>query len=179
MVPDIGRPFYRAVMTLDALAPIEPPSGAEGDSNSSRMWTRTQRVRTVAAIPIEAVMVERTEPPVYLQIAEKAKHLRGLRMSDTGIARALGPSDKTVATAVSYASRTISSPGGPERKARSSDFAWTGDKDLAVRAAGCARNRQILVAAQPAIEFVRANERRRAPRRRMIQPRRSGQSDCR
>ena len=35
--PDIGRPFYRAVTTLDALALIETPSdqsGAEGGSNS-------------------------------------------------------------------------------------------------------------------------------------------------
>jgi hypothetical protein len=32
--PDIGRPFYRAVTTLDALALIEepPPAGAEGGS---------------------------------------------------------------------------------------------------------------------------------------------------
>jgi hypothetical protein len=34
--PDIGRPFYRAVTTLDTLALIETPSGrgAEGGSNS-------------------------------------------------------------------------------------------------------------------------------------------------
>ena len=33
---DIGRPCYRAVTTLDALALIEepPPAGAEGGSNS-------------------------------------------------------------------------------------------------------------------------------------------------
>ena len=32
VTPDIGRPFYRAVTTLDALALIEepPPAGAEG-----------------------------------------------------------------------------------------------------------------------------------------------------
>ncbi len=35
VVPDIGRPFYRAVTNLDALALIETPSGgAEGGSNS-------------------------------------------------------------------------------------------------------------------------------------------------
>jgi len=39
--PDIGRPFYRAVTTLDALALIEepPPAGAEGGSNSLQRWT--------------------------------------------------------------------------------------------------------------------------------------------
>lgn len=65
-------------------------------------WTRTQRIRTAAAIPIEAVMVEQTEPPVYLRIAEKTKPLRELGMSDKAIARALEVSDKTVAKAISH-----------------------------------------------------------------------------
>jgi DNA-binding NarL/FixJ family response regulator len=38
---------------------------------------------------------------VYLQIAEKAKHLRELGMSDKAIARQLRVSDKTVAKSVS------------------------------------------------------------------------------
>jgi len=44
VTPDIGRPFYRAVTTLDALALIEePPSGtAEGGSNSLRRWRRRE-----------------------------------------------------------------------------------------------------------------------------------------
>ena len=42
VTPDIGRPFYRALTTLDALALTdEPPSaGAEGGSNSLRRWRR-------------------------------------------------------------------------------------------------------------------------------------------
>jgi orotate phosphoribosyltransferase-like protein len=48
-------------------------------------------------IPIEAVIVDRSEVPAYLKIAEKAAHLRQLGMSDKAIARALGVSDKTVA----------------------------------------------------------------------------------
>ena len=38
VTPELGRPFYRAVTTLDALALIEepPPAGAEGGSNSLR-----------------------------------------------------------------------------------------------------------------------------------------------
>ena len=38
VTPDIGRPFYRPVTALDALALIEepPPAGAEGGSNSLR-----------------------------------------------------------------------------------------------------------------------------------------------
>jgi site-specific DNA recombinase len=44
ITPDIGRPFYRAVTTLDALALIEepPPAGAEGGSNSLRRWRRRE-----------------------------------------------------------------------------------------------------------------------------------------
>jgi transposase len=50
-------------------------------------------------------MVDRADVPVYVRIAEKAKHLRKLGMSDRAIARALGVSDKTVATAISLAAR--------------------------------------------------------------------------
>ena len=45
VTPDIGRPFYRAVTTLDALALIETLSdrdGAEGGSNSLRRWRRRE-----------------------------------------------------------------------------------------------------------------------------------------
>ena len=44
VAPDIGRPFYRAVTTLDALAVIEepPPAGAEGGSNSLQRWDSFQ-----------------------------------------------------------------------------------------------------------------------------------------
>ena len=42
VTPDIGRPFYRAITSLDALALIETPSGAEGGSNSLRRWRRRE-----------------------------------------------------------------------------------------------------------------------------------------
>ncbi len=44
VTPDIGRPFYRAVTTPDALALIEepPPAGAEGGSNSLQRWRRRE-----------------------------------------------------------------------------------------------------------------------------------------
>jgi predicted transcriptional regulator len=60
-------------------------------------------------LPIEAVIVDQTEVPVYLRIAEKAKHLRELGMSDKAVARVLGVSDKTIAKAVRSAS------AGPSR----------------------------------------------------------------
>src|SRR5437660_1454204 len=86
----------------DALALIEtPPAGAEGGSHSLQRWRRTQRIRTAAAIQVEAVIVDPCDVSVYLRIAEKAKHLRELGMSDSAIGRALGVSDKTVAKSVS------------------------------------------------------------------------------
>jgi hypothetical protein len=51
------------------------------------------------------VIVDRVEAPVYLRIAEKAKQLRELGMSDKAIARALGVSDKTVTKARTSARR--------------------------------------------------------------------------
>jgi hypothetical protein len=69
----------RAVTTLDGLALIEePPPGAEGGSNSLRRWTRTLRIRTAATIPVEVAIIDHSELPVYLRIADKAKHLREL-----------------------------------------------------------------------------------------------------
>ena len=62
-------------------------------------WTRTQRIRTAARIPIEAVIVDHADVPVYLKIADQAKHLRDLGISDRAIGRALRVSDKTVAKA--------------------------------------------------------------------------------
>jgi hypothetical protein len=45
VTPDIGRPFYRAITTLDALALVEepPPAGAEGGSNSMQRWDSFQK----------------------------------------------------------------------------------------------------------------------------------------
>ena len=62
-----------------------------------RRWTRTQRIRTAAAIPIVATIIDAGSSPVYLAIAPKARHLRELGLSDRRIARAIGVSDKTVA----------------------------------------------------------------------------------
>lgn len=103
--PEIGRPFYQATAAIDALALIETPpdrNGAEGGSHSLRRWTRTQRIRTAAAIPVEALIVDPVEVPVYLRIAETATHLRDLGMSDKAIARALDVSDKTVTKSLTF-----------------------------------------------------------------------------
>ena len=62
VTPDIGRPFYRAVTTLDALALIEepPPAGAEGGSNSLQRWRRrVQKPRSPAKPPVIPAVMRR------------------------------------------------------------------------------------------------------------------------
>jgi hypothetical protein len=91
-------------MTTNRGARIDPAAKIEKPRVVSRAfgerWTRTQRIRTTGAIPVEVVIVDHAEAPVHMRIAGKAKHLRELGMSDRAIARALGVSDKTVAKAV-------------------------------------------------------------------------------
>jgi orotate phosphoribosyltransferase-like protein len=53
------------------------------------------------------VILDRSDMPIYMRIAQKAEHLRELGMSDKAIARALGVSDKTVAKATAFQSRTL------------------------------------------------------------------------
>jgi hypothetical protein len=96
---DIGRPFYRAVTTLGALALIEEPPPVRRAVRSRRRRTRTQRIRTAASISVEAIIFDDADLPVYLRIADKAKQLRELGLSDRAIANALAVSDKTVAKA--------------------------------------------------------------------------------
>ena len=59
-------------------------------------------------MPIEAIIIDSAELPVYLGIAAKARHLRELGMSDRRIARAVGVSDKTVAKAAASEKPTAS-----------------------------------------------------------------------
>ena len=97
VTPDIGRPSYRAVTTLDALALIEepPPADAEGGSRGGR----GRKNSNAAGVPVEAAIIDHAQLPIYMRVADKAGHLRELGMSDRAIARALGVSDKTVAKA--------------------------------------------------------------------------------
>jgi hypothetical protein len=43
------------------------------------------KIRTAAEIPVEVGTIDHADLPVYLKIAEKAKHLRELGMSDRAI----------------------------------------------------------------------------------------------
>ena len=54
-------------------------------------------------MPVDEVVIDQAELPAYMKIANKAKHLRQLGMSDRTIAQALGVSDKTVAKSIERA----------------------------------------------------------------------------
>ena len=58
--PDIGRPFYRAITTLDALALIETTSSAEAGSNSlqRRRWSQPGSNRRPPACKAGALPTE-------------------------------------------------------------------------------------------------------------------------
>jgi hypothetical protein len=101
---------------LDALALTEaPPACAEGGSNSLQRWTRSQRIRTAAAIPLAVPVVDAGSVPAHLAIATRAAHLRELGMSDRRIALALGVSDKTVAKSLRRAAKSNGAGTSTER----------------------------------------------------------------
>jgi hypothetical protein len=71
VTPDIGRPFYRAVTTLDALALIEepPPAGAEGGSNSLQRWDSFQMPRDGRSRHVQQNVCTATRCLVYIVTA--------------------------------------------------------------------------------------------------------------
>jgi len=74
---------------------------------TTEWWTRTQRIRTVAQIPLEIPLLDTRATPIYQQIAAKALQLRQLGLSDSAIAKRLNVSDKTVAKAIAWLERTL------------------------------------------------------------------------
>jgi hypothetical protein len=65
-------------------------------------WTRTQRIRTAAAITLEVPILEINPRLVYQRIAPKAKHLRELGMTHAEIGRRLGIDRWTVGKAIRW-----------------------------------------------------------------------------
>ena len=70
-----------------------------------RWWTRSQRIRTAAELPFQAVLVDAAAAPVYQRIASKALHLQQLGLGPAVIARRLGMDRKTVAKALAWLAR--------------------------------------------------------------------------
>lgn len=63
-------------------------------------WSRSQRIRTAAEIPLEVILVDEAELPLYERLAERAKHLRELGMSYRAIGRVLGVDYKVAMRAI-------------------------------------------------------------------------------
>lgn len=95
----------------------DPSEGvvSEGGSNSLRWWTRSQRIRTAARIPVEVALLSPEEPPLYQRIAQKALQLQELGLNGSSIARRLGVDHKTVGKGIAWLRRiepeTIRSDG--------------------------------------------------------------------
>ena len=70
------------------------------NDSEEQWWTRSQRIRTAASLPLEIPIVEARPLPTYQRIAEKALHLERLGLSRSRIAAQLGVSDKTVSKAI-------------------------------------------------------------------------------
>jgi len=77
-------------------------------------WTRTRRIRTTAAIPLEVPILEIKSPPVYQGIAPKAKHLQELGMSQSEIGRRLGVDRWTVGKALRWLNGVAGRPSQPD-----------------------------------------------------------------
>jgi len=65
-------------------------------------WTRTRRIRTTAAMPVEVAILEIKPPPVYQRIAPGARHLQELGLSVSEIGRRLGVDRWTVGKALRW-----------------------------------------------------------------------------
>ena len=70
-------------------------------------WTRSQRIRTEGEVPFEVALLEVEKPSVYQRIAEEAKKLHRLGLSNSKIARHLRVDDKTVAKAIRWRIRNV------------------------------------------------------------------------
>ncbi len=104
VTPEVGRPYYQAETALQVLDLREAP---ESGSTSSKWWTRSQPIRTLAQVPFQFPLLGARRPFAYQHLSGKAVELQRLGMSASAIARALGVTDKTITKALSFASRTM------------------------------------------------------------------------
>jgi len=73
-------------------------------------WTRSQRIRTAAELPFEAVLADVAAAPVYQRIAAKALHLQQLGLGPAAIARRLKIDRKTAAKSLAWLARPRHAP---------------------------------------------------------------------
>jgi len=65
-------------------------------------WTRTQRIRTAAAVPLEVPILDGQTQPVYQRIAVKAVRLHELGLTQAEIGGRLGVDGWTAGKAIRW-----------------------------------------------------------------------------
>ena len=103
--PDIGKPYYIAHSSLDALAIMNTPSKQkewEKGSSVLRWWARSQYRRTFCQLPFQITIYDPSEQPNYQKIAEKALRLKELGLNCSSIARLLNVDHKSVSKAIEW-----------------------------------------------------------------------------
>jgi hypothetical protein len=103
--PDIGRPYFRAVSTLQPLALLEmdaSSAGSEEGSSPLRWWTRQERCRTAGEQPFQIALLDTEPAALYQRVAKEASHLRQLGLSIATIASHLRVDQETAAKAIQW-----------------------------------------------------------------------------
>ena len=72
-------------------------------------WTRNERTRTLAALPLEEVLRETVPAPAYQRLAGIAAALRVKDWTDHAIAVKFGVTDKTISKAIEWFRRRAGS----------------------------------------------------------------------
>lgn len=71
----------------------------------SRPWAWSRYIRTAAAIEVEVSLVDEAAVPLYVQLGERAVHLRELGMTYREIGNALGVDHKLASKSVAWGVR--------------------------------------------------------------------------
>ena len=103
--PDIGKPYYLAYTSINALAITEPSPNCKSTDNGStsfQWWARSQYRRTFYQLPFQITIYDPSEIPNYQKIAEKVLQLKELGLKYSTIARQLEVDYKTVSKAIDW-----------------------------------------------------------------------------
>ena len=68
-------------------------------------WTRTQRIRTMCALPLDVTLADAQATPLYQRLTFKVFQLRQLGLNREAMAKSLGVTGKTVAKAIVFLDR--------------------------------------------------------------------------
>ena len=103
--PDIGKPYYVAQISLNALAIVAPLTdlgNTDNGADSYLWWTWSQRIRTISILNFEFILLDTATPPLYQEISAKSVQLHQLGLSKKSIATKLKVDEKTVSKAIRW-----------------------------------------------------------------------------